>query len=253
MTGSPFGANTLIIPFTWKGRGPQAPRVARMSRMRPAGELFRNGVVNTVDAQQPTASPSDVPSAAGASYAPVPPPTSSSRKGYEGGAGDTFVRLPDRTLPTDAEGTPLHIRSPTADLSAVAAAGRAAGANYAAGLARGYEGAVPAFYGEATSALAPGGRFDFQRSGNQIAGLLFGFEQLTQYRDVSNVNVGLWLQQAGYSLEDALAFAGEYSKRFSGQTEKRTRYGVTELQQYYAIVGWRMGESGAYGPANRLW
>lgn len=48
----PFGANTLIIPFTWKGSAPQAPRVARMSRMRPAGELFRNGVANSVSAQQ---------------------------------------------------------------------------------------------------------------------------------------------------------------------------------------------------------
>lgn len=55
MTDRPFGADTLIIPFTWHGAAPTRPRVARMSRMRPAGELFRYGVVKTADAQQATA------------------------------------------------------------------------------------------------------------------------------------------------------------------------------------------------------
>ena len=46
----PFGADTIVIPFTWKDRPPQTPRrVVGMSRMRPPGELFRNGVVNTAD------------------------------------------------------------------------------------------------------------------------------------------------------------------------------------------------------------
>ena len=52
----PFGANTLVIPFT---RASDAPSKWRggMSRMRPAGELFRNGVVSTSGEQSRDAEP----------------------------------------------------------------------------------------------------------------------------------------------------------------------------------------------------
>ena len=43
----PFGADTLVIPLEMSGGSAAPRRVARMSRMRPAGELFRNGVVRT--------------------------------------------------------------------------------------------------------------------------------------------------------------------------------------------------------------
>lgn len=40
----PCGADMIVIPFVIRGGG-DAPVVARMSRMRPRGELFRGGVV----------------------------------------------------------------------------------------------------------------------------------------------------------------------------------------------------------------
>ena len=43
----PFGADTLIIPFTMAGGSMSPRRSFGMSRMRPAGELFRYGVVNS--------------------------------------------------------------------------------------------------------------------------------------------------------------------------------------------------------------
>lgn len=53
--------------------------------------------------------------------------------------------------------------------------------------------------------------------GLQLPGLLeiTKFQGHSAYVDVSNVNVGLWLQQAGYSLEDSLRLAGSYSLKFS--------------------------------------
>ena len=60
----PFGANTLIIPFTRTG-GSTSPGAFRgMSRMRPTGELYRYGVVNSPragDRQQSPAAPGFAP------------------------------------------------------------------------------------------------------------------------------------------------------------------------------------------------
>ena len=244
----PYGADTLVIPFTWVNRQHSSPEnVNRWSGdAEPMMESLPEPTTrsqNTRSHVAPGADSSLISSASGPNAAPV---------GSEP-QGETIVLLPNGKLPTDAEGHSIRIPTPKADLSEVARAGRDAGATYAAGLASGYEGAVPMFYGEMSAALAPGGRFDYQRSGNQIIGLLLGnFEHHNRYVNVSNVNVGLWLQQAGYTLEEALRLAGDYSKRFSGQTTRRTDYGLTEEQQKYTILGWRLGESGAYGPANRL-
>ena len=47
MSWMPFGADTLIVPFEIAGRESTARIVPRMSRMRPAGELFRSGHIST--------------------------------------------------------------------------------------------------------------------------------------------------------------------------------------------------------------
>lgn len=47
MTGMPFGAGTLVIPFDRSGGTVPLRGSAGMSRMRPAGELFRSGVMRT--------------------------------------------------------------------------------------------------------------------------------------------------------------------------------------------------------------
>ena len=48
----PFGADTIVIPFTMEGR-PVSPRTSgRMTRMRPAGWLYRYGVVQEPEADK---------------------------------------------------------------------------------------------------------------------------------------------------------------------------------------------------------
>ena len=235
----PFGADTLIIPFT-RTAAPRR-RHTRMSRMRPAGELFRNGLARTFDEQ------------AGTPLEPVgrPPKTTVADVAERGNVG-TFVTLPDGTLPVDSGGNPLHIPSPVSDLRPVAAAGRAAGEELAIALPPDDSMAQALFLTRVGQDLATGGRFDFQRSGGQIDGLLHGFEFHKEFVNVSNVNVGLWLQQAGYSLHDTLKLAGTYAAHFSGQTARRTQYGLTTDQEDYITTGWKLGASVAYGPPAHL-
>ncbi len=65
----PFGADTLVIPFTRTGSASPRPRASGMSRMRRAGELFRHGVMNSPgsaagDDQRSSPSQSGPPAAA---------------------------------------------------------------------------------------------------------------------------------------------------------------------------------------------
>ena len=66
----PFGANTLVIPFTGAPRRPAPRSRTGMSRMRPAGELFRHGVVQTDRHSQANAPEQGTPAEGG----PAKPP-----------------------------------------------------------------------------------------------------------------------------------------------------------------------------------
>jgi hypothetical protein len=46
----PFGAETLVIPFSGKLGGDEPRHSGGMSRLRPAGELYRHGVAPSPDA-----------------------------------------------------------------------------------------------------------------------------------------------------------------------------------------------------------
>jgi len=51
-----------------------------------------------------------------------------------------------------------------------------------------------------------------------------GFTQLRQFRDVSNFNVGLYMQQAGFTLDETLSIAGgfanpHYSREMRDQSQ----------------------------------
>jgi hypothetical protein len=63
--------------------------------------------------------------------------------------------------------------------------------------------------------LGHGGTFDYQRKGNMIT----GYTQLRQFRDVSNFSVGLFFQQAGLTLDEALGFAGAYAHFLSSNAK----------------------------------
>ncbi len=54
----PFGADTLVIPFTRTGGTAPRPE-SGMSRMRPSGELSRRGVVATAPRPDETAGPDE--------------------------------------------------------------------------------------------------------------------------------------------------------------------------------------------------
>jgi hypothetical protein len=92
--------------------------------------------------------------------------------------------------------------SPVADLRPVAAAGRQAGLRYREML-NSPETAPLALLYLATAlgtSLGHAGTFDYQRRGN----LITGYTQLPQFREVSNINVGLFGQQAGLTLDEIL-------------------------------------------------
>jgi hypothetical protein len=88
--------------------------------------------------------------------------------------------------------------SPAADLSPVAATGREDGVTYREMLASSdpdmQQAALPQLIGSINGAVGHGGAFDYQRSRE---GFFSPFVQLPQFRDVSNFNVGIYMQQTG--------------------------------------------------------
>jgi hypothetical protein len=112
------------------------------------------------------------------------------------------VLLPNGRNVLDPESPTGNLMSPVADLSVVAAAGRDAGAMYRSLLSNPdtAPGALPNLLATLDVNLGHGGTFDYQRQGN----LLTGYTQLRQFKHVSNVDVGLFAQQAGLTLDEVL-------------------------------------------------
>jgi len=167
-----------------------------------------------------------------------------------GGLGQPVV-LPDGSIVPDQYSPTGKLMSPVADLSDVAAEARRTAdtyrilrfhpATFEAGLLQ---------YGTQFGlALGHGGKFDYQRGpGNSI----IGFEQRPQFRNVSNVNVGLFGQQAGMSLDDILKQAGEFASMRSSNSRPDEPYGLDTRTREFIELGYRIGESGVFGsPAIR--
>ncbi|MSP74977.1 MAG: hypothetical protein EXR12_02450 [Rhodospirillaceae bacterium] len=119
------------------------------------------------------------------------------------------VRLPDGSRVPDPYSPTGDLMSPVEDLSRVARAGRAArsawiyeGIAIAALTPENLEKHYKQVYAFVRSALAQGGEFDYQRKA--ALGEKSGFVQLRQFRNVSNFNVGLFMQQAAFPLEGTL-------------------------------------------------
>ena len=135
--------------------------------------------------------------------------------------------------------------SPTEDLSDVAAAGREVLWKI---LKR-----IPTSRSEAEKygrelvreALGQGGWFDYQRRRNPDDAS--GYLQLRQFRDVSNFNVGLFMQQIGYySLPEVLKIAGEYAKEHSSNYMPGEPYGLDPRAKRWIESGYAVGESGIF-------
>jgi hypothetical protein len=143
------------------------------------------------------------------------------------------------------------LMSPSADLSAVAAAGHRVGVEYQNMLSSSLDSprAETFLAAQLFRYLAQGGAFDYQRSGNQLVGLATGgrtFTRLRQFRNVSNFNVGLFSQQAGLSLERTLRTAGEYAARFSGNYRPEEPYGLHPRTAEFIRVGFQVGRTGLF-------
>lgn len=131
--------------------------------------------------------------------------------------------------------------APVADLGDVAAAGREAKQKFRALavtpiLAQAYQLAALGWN------VGQGGTFDYQRRGNRVT----GFTHLQQFEKVSNLNVGLFAQQAGLTLGQALDVAGLFARNFSSNADPRQPYGLSATQLKFITMGYKIGESGMY-------
>lgn len=100
-------------------------------------------------------------------------------------------------------------------------------------------------------ALAHGGGFDYQRlwSPDDDAP---GYLQLRQFRDVSNFNVGLYMQQVGIFLWTTLTVAGEYAEKHSSNYMPNEPYGLDPRVKRWIERGYEAGETGGFKRPPRM-
>ena len=128
----------------------------------------------------------------------------------------SHVVLPNGKMVANPYSNTGYLAAPVPDLSPVADAGRQAGALYQQMLNSPdtdiQQGALPQFVSSIDAAVGQTGTFDCQRSGNRLTGLI----QFPEFRDVSNFNGGLYMQQTGqFSEDDTLSLAGTFARYFS--------------------------------------
>jgi len=176
---------------------------------------------------------------------------SSSMRGVE-------VRLPNGWRVVDPYEPTSFLRSPVANLEAVADAGRETGISYRrlSSLSIPEAGEAASFYlvSRMLHDVGTGGRFDYQRAGVQVLGLLgvLPFLHRREFRDVANFNVGLYCQQAGLTFEETLKTAGVYASLFSRNRDAAAPVGLDPQTRDMIASGFAIGESGVYGrPAGR--
>jgi hypothetical protein len=156
------------------------------------------------------------------------------------------VRAPNgRTFPDPNSPTGL-LMSPVADLTPVAEAGRKIGRTYS--LMPTDPGAEAYLYTTLNRHIGQGGIFDYQRTGNFIT----GFTQRRQFRDVSNFNVGLLMQQTGlYSLDNTLGLAGFFASVRSSNYRPEKPHGLDSRTAAWIKAGYEAGASGIFGQASQ--
>jgi len=156
------------------------------------------------------------------------------------------VVLPNGKPVVDDTSPTGHLMSPFADLGNVAAAGRQAGARFRALLALDPAGtrAFEYAYEAVKATLGQGGDFDYQRRINKDDPS--GFTQLRQFRNVSNVNVGLYMQQMGVPRWMALEIAGRYARRYSSNAKSDQPYGLDPQTREFIELGYKIGSQGHF-------
>jgi len=154
------------------------------------------------------------------------------------------VRLANGQTVSDLNSPTGMLMSPVADLSPVAASGRRTGEIYRTMLSNPEAAAGAASFLGASldAAVGQGGNFDYQRQANHST----GFTQLPQFTDVSNVNVGLFAQQAGLTLDEALRIAGTLARLGSGNARPTEPHGLDPRTAQFISTGVNLGKSGAF-------
>ncbi|MEO7691551.1 MAG: hypothetical protein ABIS51_19870 [Sphingomonas sp.] len=158
------------------------------------------------------------------------------------------VRLPNGHHIRDDHSDSQLLMSPRDDLNDVAAAGREAGKSYRAIRDNPRTSGSQEFSIIADMArnVGQGGKFDYQREGNFAT----GFKQYRQFRNVSNFNVGLFMQQTGlYTLEQTLDISGKFASLFSSNYRKDQPHGLDPQTERWIRIGYNTGASGVYGKA----
>ncbi len=136
------------------------------------------------------------------------------------------VKLPNGKTVPDSHSPTGVMMAPSSDVSDVAAAGKKAGQEATAKGGPLSPVANLGFVAALGKAVGTGGQFDDQRVGPQSDVLTGGFQQLPQFRDVSNFNVGLFAQQAGMTLDQTLQTAGDFAQHFSSNYSPDQPYGL---------------------------
>jgi hypothetical protein len=155
------------------------------------------------------------------------------------------VTLPDGSHIEDPRSPHGHVMAPFNDLKEVAAAGRRARQQIENNPGPAAHGEVLARVQEALrSNVGHGGTYDYQRRANKFG--KDGYTQLPQFRNISNVNVGLFSQQFGLSLENTLTIAGLYALKNSSNSSWSKPYFLDEDTKKYIELGYKLGKSGTF-------
>ncbi len=152
------------------------------------------------------------------------------------------VVLPNgATVPGDPDSGMRYLMSPVANLSVVAEAGWTTGEKISKKSWR-LDEKVRYARELVGQALAQGGHFDYQRAPNPDGAP--GYLQLRQFRDVSNFNVGLFMQQTGLFLDVriVLRIAGNYAKEHSSNYAPKEEYGLDPRVRRWIERGWEAGK-----------
>ena len=157
------------------------------------------------------------------------------------------VVLPNgKNVPSFEDPKTAFLMSPVEDLSGVAAAGWETGRDIRVSPFEIIDNAYKLIGRD----LAQGGRFDYQRRQNPDD--VSGYTQLRQFRDVSNFNVGLYMQQAGIPLVATLMVAGQYAKKHSSNYMPDEPYGLDPRVKRWIERGYEAGETGGFKRPPRM-
>jgi hypothetical protein len=91
--------------------------------------------------------------------------------------------------------------------------------------------------------LGHAGTFDYQREGSYLE----GYTQHRQFRDISNVNVGVFAQQFGLSKEEILSIAGTFARARSSNADPSQPYSLDRRTREFIELGYAIGASGVFG------